>query len=89
MIIQVDENIALEVYFDLMDREEGMGDEIRFSIRESGPESIRIFAADETSFLLTIEQAEQLAAGLQEAAAKARSIPRSVFPGVPNPDVDF
>ena len=89
MIIQVDENIALEVYFDLIDREEGMDDEIRFSIRESGPKNIRIFAADETSFLLTIEQAEQLAAGLQDAAAQARSIPRSVFPGVPSPDADF
>jgi len=88
MITQVDENIALEVHFDLLDREEGMDDEIRFSIRESGPKNIRIFAADETSFLLTIEQAEQLAVGLQEAAAQARSIPRSIFPGVPNPDAD-
>ncbi len=86
MIIQVDENIAVAVYFDPADREEGFEDEIRFCIHESAPENLRLFAADETSFLLTIEQAEQLASALQEAAAQARGIPRSVFPGVPSPD---
>jgi len=89
MVIQVDEQISLEVYFDLLDREAGAADEIRFSIRESGPKQFRLFAADETSFLLTIEQAEQLASALQEAAAQARSIPRSTFPGVPPPGDDF
>lgn len=89
MIIPVDEPISIEVYFDLLDREEGADDEIRFSIRESGPEEFRLFAADETSFLLTIEQAEELAVALREAAAQARSVPRSAFPGVPPPGDDF
>jgi hypothetical protein len=86
MIIQVNENISLEVYFDPADREQGFDDEIRFRIYESGPEDFRIFAADETSFLLTCEQAEQLAAALQKAAADSKSLPRSVYPGVPSPD---
>ena len=89
MIIQVGEQIALEVYFDQLDREEGVDDESRFSIRESRPKEFRIFEADETSFLLTIEEADQLASALQEAAAQARSVPLSVFPGVPNPDANF
>jgi hypothetical protein len=86
MIIQVDENISLEVYFDPADREEGSDDEIRFCIYESGPDNVRIFAANETSFLLTCEQAEQLAAALQKAAAGSKSLPRSVRLGVPSPD---
>jgi hypothetical protein len=86
MIIQVDENIAVEVYFDPADREEGFEDEIRFCIHESAPENLRLFAADETSFLLTIDQAERLASALQQAAADARSLPRSVYPGVPGPN---
>ena len=47
---------------------------------------MRLFEADETSFLLTIEQAEELAAALQKAAAEAKSLPRSVSPGVASPD---
>jgi len=86
MIIQVDENISLEVYFDPADREQGSEDDIRLRIYESGPKEFRIFAADETSFLLTCEQAERLAAALQEAAANSRSLPRSVLPGVPSRD---
>ena len=88
MIIQVDENISIQVYFRPADREEGSNDDIRFCIHESGPDSIRIFAADETSFLLTCEQAERLASALQQAAAESRSIPRSVWSGVPSPDFD-
>lgn len=88
MIIQVDENISIKVCFDAADREEAFDDEIRFCISESGPEEMRIFGADETSFLLTAEQAEQLASALQQAAAESRSIPRSVWPGVPSPDFD-
>jgi hypothetical protein len=86
MIVRVDKHIVLDVHFDLLDREEGMDDEIRFSIRDSGPKDFRLFEADEISFLLTIEQAEQLALALQEASAQARSIPRSEFPGLPAPD---
>jgi hypothetical protein len=86
MIIQVDENISLEVYFDPADREQGFDDEIRFCVHESGPKDMRLFEADETSFLLTIEQAEELAVALQKAAAEARSLPRSVYPGVPSPE---
>ena len=86
MIIQVDKQIALEVYFDPADREQGFDDEIRFCIHESGPKDMRVFEADETSFLLTIEQAEELAVALQKAAAEARNLPRSVYPGVPGQD---
>ena len=86
MIVQVDDHISLEVYFDPADREQGWDDEIRFRIYESGPKDMRLFEADETSFLLTIEQAEELAAALQKAAAEAKSLPRSAFPGVPSPD---
>jgi hypothetical protein len=86
MIIQVSENISVEVHFDPADREQGWDDEIRFRIHESGPKDMRLFEADETSFLLTIEQAEELATALQKAAAEARSLPRSVYPGVRSPD---
>jgi hypothetical protein len=86
MIVQIDEQISLEVYFDPTDREQGYDDEIRFRICESGPKDMRLFEADETSFLLTIEQAEELAVALQKAAAEARSLPRSVHPGVSSPD---
>jgi hypothetical protein len=77
MIIQVDENISLEIYFDPTDREQGFEDEIRFRIYESGPEDLRIFAANETSFLLTCEQAERLASALQKAVTDSRGTPRS------------
>jgi hypothetical protein len=86
MIIRLNENISLEIHFDPADREQGSDDEIRFGIHESGPKDMRLFEADETSFLLTIEQAEELAVALQKASAKARSLPRSVYPGVPSPD---
>ncbi len=76
MMIQIDENISLEIYFDPADREEGFDDEIRFRIIETGPKAVRIFAADETSFLLTPEQAEKLASALQKAVADSRRIPR-------------
>jgi len=76
MIIQVDENISLEIYFDPADREEGFDDDIRFRIYETGPKEIKIFAADETSFLLTCEQAEQLALALRRAVADSRRTPR-------------
>jgi hypothetical protein len=86
MIVQVDEQISLEVCFDPADREQGFDNEIRFRIYESGPRDMRLFEADETSFLLTIEQAEGLATALQKAAAEARCLSRSVYPGVQSPD---
>jgi hypothetical protein len=76
MIIQVDDNISIEVYFDIADREQGYDDDIRFRIIERGPQNLRIFAADETSFLLTALQAEQLAQALQQAAADSTNTPR-------------
>jgi hypothetical protein len=85
-MIQVDERISLKVYFDPADREQGWDDEIRFRIFQSGPKDMRIFEADETSFLVTIEQAEALAAALQKAAAEARSLPRSAYLGDQSPD---
>ena len=77
MIIQVDEYISLEVYFDPADREQGFEDEIRFRIYESGPEDFRLFAANETSFLLTCEQAERLASALHKAVTDSGCAPRS------------
>jgi hypothetical protein len=88
MIIQVDGNMSIEVNFDPADREEGWDDDVRFCIHESGRDSVRLFAADETMFLLTVEQAERLASALQEAAAERRSLAGSVRPGVPSPDFD-
>ena len=77
MIIQVDENISLKVYFDPADREQEFEDEIRFHIYESGPEDLKIFAANETSFLLTCEQAERLASALHKAVTDSKGAPRS------------
>ena len=82
MIVQIDEQISLGVCFDLADREQGFEDEIRFCLYESCPKDVRLFESDETSLLLTIEQAEKPAIALRKAAAEARSLPRSLYPGV-------
>jgi hypothetical protein len=74
MMIRVDENITIEVSFNLANREEGYEDDIRFAIKETGVKDSRIFAADETSFLLTPEQAEQLAMALTKAVQESRSV---------------
>jgi hypothetical protein len=76
MIIQVDENISIEVYFDPADREEGYQDDIRLYLIEAGPKDKRIFKSDRTGFLLTAKQAKQLAAALQEAATASNNLPR-------------
>jgi len=76
MRVQVDDNLAIEVCFDITDREDGYEDDIRFSINETGPKEFRMFRADTTSFLLTAEQAEQLAQALMQAAQASRRIPR-------------
>jgi hypothetical protein len=78
MIVQIDENISIEIGFDLADREEGYEDDIRLSISESGPEDLRIFKYDTTSLLLTPDQAEGLAAALQQAAQESRSTPKAI-----------
>ena len=67
MIIQVDETFSIEVSFDLADREEGYQDDIRFRLIESGPKETKILKGDSTSFLLTVEQAENLAVSLKQA----------------------
>ena len=76
MIVQVDQTLALEVYFDLADREEGYEDDIYFGLKQSGPKEMWLFPADETGFLLTADQAERLASALMRAAAASRSAPR-------------
>jgi hypothetical protein len=76
MIIRVDENITIEVYFDIVDREVGYEDDIRFTFHETGPKEIRILKADSTSVLLTPEQADQLAVALMQAAEESRSTPK-------------
>jgi hypothetical protein len=73
--IKINEQITFKVTFDPADREEGFPDDIRFSIREEGPRELRMFAADESSILLTVEQAEQLAAALLKAAEASRKTP--------------
>jgi len=74
MIIQVDENISIEVYFDPRDRKEGYQDEITFRLIETGKKEERIFKADSTSFLLTFNQAEQLAFALQKSASESKNL---------------
>jgi hypothetical protein len=75
MIIEIDEQIRFEVSFTPLDREAGWEDDIRFAIHETGPAEFRLFAADETSLLLTPAQAEQFAAALLEAARVSRATP--------------
>jgi len=72
MIIKIDHNISIEVYFDIADREADYEDDIRIAFHETGPKNIRLFNADTTSLLLTPTQAEQLAAGLQQAAQASK-----------------
>ncbi len=76
MIIPIDLGVRFGVKFDPRDREEGYDDDIRFTIYESAAGPLRMFAADETSILLTPEQAEQLALALLTAVAASRATPR-------------
>jgi hypothetical protein len=75
MIIRVDDTLAIEVHFDILDREEGYDDDIRFALVQSGPKEMRLFPADEMSFLLTPEQAERLACALLQATIESRDTP--------------
>jgi len=81
MIIEVDENITIEVYFDPRDRKKGYQDEITFHIIESGRKEERIFKADSTSFKLTFSQAEQLAFALQKSANESKSLSWDISDG--------
>ncbi len=72
MVIQIDENIKIEVFFDIANREDGYDDDITFCIKESGPRNVRIFAADETSLLFTPHQADKLSLALKKAAEGSR-----------------
>jgi hypothetical protein len=76
MVIRIDEQIRFEVGFDPLDREEGYDDDIRFAIHEAGPKSMRMFAADTTSILLTPDQAEQMAHALLAVAQTSRRTAR-------------
>lgn len=76
MIIQIDEQIRFEVIFDPADREEGFDDDIRFTIYEITTASMRVFAADVTSILLTPDQAERCGLALLAAAAASSRTPR-------------
>ena len=76
MKIDTDQNLTIEVTFNILDREEGFEDDIRFALRETGPKDQQIFTADEVSFLLTPEQADNLATALSEAADASRRVPR-------------
>jgi hypothetical protein len=76
MMIRIDEQICFDVTFDPLDREEGYDDDIRFTIVETTTSSIRVFGADETSILLTPEQAEQLARALLAAVEASRAMPK-------------
>lgn len=76
MIIRVDDSLVIDVLFTVGDRETGYDDDIRFALRQSGPKEMWLFPADELSFLLTADQAEQLASALQQAAEDSRRAPR-------------
>jgi hypothetical protein len=76
MIIQVDDTLAIEVSFTMRDREIGYDDDIRFALCQSGSKETWLFPSNETSFLLTADQAEKLASGLQQAAEESKRIPR-------------
>ena len=76
MIIPTTNEITIQVYFDSQDREEGWPDDIAFVLTETGRKDTRIFPSDETRFLLTPDEAEQLAHALIQAAAASRNTPR-------------
>jgi hypothetical protein len=78
MIIKIDDHISIEILFDLLDREEGYDDDVRFAIQETPPSpEFRMLAANRISFLLTPEQAEKMAQALWQSAQDSRSIPKS------------
>jgi len=76
MIVRVDDALAIEGHCDVFDREEGYEEHIPFALVQSGPKETRLFPADELSFLLTAEQAEQLASALSRVAIESGHTPR-------------
>ena len=72
MRLRVDDTLTIEVYFSVANREEGYEDDSRFALKESGPPDRRLFPADEIGFLLTADQAEELALALRQAAEESR-----------------
>ena len=76
MRIQVDDTLAIEVFFTITDREIGYDDDIRFALHQSGSKEAWLFPSDEMGFLLTASQAEKLASALQQAAEESRRTPR-------------
>ncbi len=76
MKIPTSNEITIEVYFDSQDREEGWPDDIAFVLTETGRKDTHIFPSAETRFLLTPEEAEQLASALTQASAASRNTPR-------------
>jgi len=73
MIIETDNHLTFEVTFAVYNREEGFNDDIRFVMRESGPTTARNLQGDESSLLLTPNQAERLAEALLQAAEESRA----------------
>ena len=73
--IRVDEGFEFRISFSPLDREEGHADDIRFEMIEHSPQDFRLLSADAASILLTVEQAETLAAALQAAAEASRATP--------------
>lgn len=74
-IIKTNNNIDIEVYFDPLDREDGYNDDIRIRLHETSEQKV-FFKSDEVGFLLTPEQAEELAKALNAAALDSRNTPR-------------
>lgn len=72
MKIETNNDITFEVNFNQLDREEGYDDDIRFKLIETGKKKF-FLKADEVSFLLTADQADQLAKALTSAAEKSRN----------------
>ena len=72
MKIKIDDQISVEVLFDQTAPMQGYEDCISFRIFESGPKDARIFKADATGFLITVNQAEHLASALVKAVNDAK-----------------
>jgi hypothetical protein len=76
MIIQIDDTLVIEVFFSVNNREIGYDDDICFALCQSGSKEKWLFPSNETSFLLTADQAEKLASALQQATEESRRTPR-------------
>ena len=70
MEVPIDDTLTITVSFDIADRAAGYEDDIRLALRQFGAPETWLFPSNEISLLLTVEQAEQLAAGLLQATAR-------------------